>query len=73
MPYLCFRTWAKPAHVLWAAHNRFLPPSWSVPLAHDLIGANASPEPLPFAGHFWQMEMPVTGANTIHRFFAGGG
>lgn len=63
------RAWDKPAHVLWAAHDRFLPPSWAVPLARDLIGPEARPELLPFAGHFWQTEVPASGADAIHRFF----
>ncbi|MES1945039.1 Haloalkane dehalogenase [Salinisphaera sp. PC39] len=64
------QSWTKPAHVIWAAQDRFLPPSWGVELARDIPGADDNPELLPFAGHFWQMEVPATGAAAIHRFFS---
>lgn len=65
------RAWDKPAHVIWGAQDRFLPPSWGVQLARDIPGAADTPELLPFAGHFWQMEVPESGATAIHRFFSG--
>lgn len=61
--------WRKPARVLWAAHDVFLPPSWGVRLARDLPTAGGQPVLLPFAGHFWQMEVPVSGAAAIADFF----
>lgn len=64
------QAWTKPAHVIWAAEDRFLPPSWGVELARAIPGAADNPEILPFAGHFWQTEVPCTGAAAIHRFFA---
>lgn len=64
------RAWDKPAHVLWAAQDRFLPPSWGVELARAIPTADDNPELMPFAGHFWQTEIPRTGAEAIHRFFA---
>lgn len=64
------RAWDKPAHVLWAADDRFLPPSWAAYLAKDLVGSEANPELLPFAGHFWQIEVPESGAAALHRFFS---
>lgn len=63
------RAWDKPAHVLWAAQDRFLPVSWAVRLAQDLGGEDARPELLPFAGHFWQTELPESGARALMRFF----
>ncbi|MDE2149115.1 MAG: hypothetical protein KGJ55_04610 [Gammaproteobacteria bacterium] len=58
--------------MIWAAHDRFLPPSWAVQLARDIPGADDHPVLLPFAGHFWQMEVPRSGgAETIATFFSG--
>lgn len=61
--------WDKPAHVLWAAHDQYLPPSWGVKLAQTFTATQCEVELLPFAGHFWQAEVSQTGAEAIHRFF----
>ncbi|MEQ8799277.1 MAG: alpha/beta hydrolase [Salinisphaeraceae bacterium] len=63
------KAWDKPAHVIWAAEDRFLLASWAVELAQAIPGADDNPEMLPFAGHFWQTEIPQTGAAAILRFF----
>ena len=60
-----------PALVLWAAHDLFLPVSWAVKLARDIPGAPDDPKLLPFAGHFWQAEVPREGARVIREFFDG--
>ena len=64
------QAWDKPAMVLWAAQDRFLPVSWGAKLAADIPGAENNPTLLPFAGHFWQTEVPESGAKAIHEFFA---
>lgn len=61
--------WRKPAHVLWAAHDLYLPPSWGVQLAQAFTATQCELELLPFAGHFWQAEVPLSGAAAITRFF----
>lgn len=61
--------WQKPAHVLWATDDQYLPCAWGVKLAQTL--PRAAVELLPFAGHFWQAEVPRSGADAIHRFFSG--
>lgn len=63
------RAWDKPAQVLWAADDRFLPVSWGIRLARDLCGEDAQPLLMPFAGHFWQAEVADTGARAIADFF----
>ena len=62
--------WEKPAMVLWAAQDRFLPVSWGAKLAAEIPGAANNPTLLPFAGHFWQTEVPESGAKAIHAFFS---
>lgn len=64
------QAWSKPAMVLWAGQDRFLPISWGAKLAADIPGADDNPTILPFAGHFWQTEVPESGANAIHEFFS---
>lgn len=64
------QAWEKPAMVLWAGQDRFLPISWGAKLAADIPGADDNPTILPFAGHFWQTEVPESGAKAIHGFFA---
>lgn len=63
------RAWTKPTRVIWAAQDRFLPVSWGVRLAHDIPGSPDDVTLLPFAGHFWQAEVPQTGARAILEFF----
>ncbi len=63
------QSWTKPTRVIWAAQDRFLPPSWGVRLAQDIPGSPDEVQLLPFAGHFWQAEVPQTGARAIHEFF----
>lgn len=67
------RAWTKPTMVLWGAHDRFLPVSWGVRLARDVPGAADDPKLLPFAGHFWQADVPESGARAIRDFFDGVG
>lgn len=64
------QAWDKPTMVLWAAQDRFLPVSWGARLAADIPGAESNPTLLPFAGHFWQTEVPESGANALHAFFS---
>ncbi|HEX7322947.1 MAG TPA: alpha/beta hydrolase [Mycobacterium sp.] len=63
------QAWTKPTRVIWAAHDRFLPPSWGQRLAQDIPGSPDDVKLLPFAGHFWQAEIPQTGARAILEFF----
>lgn len=63
------QAWTKPTRVIWAAQDRFLPPSWGVRLAHDIPGSPDDVVLLPFAGHFWQAEVPQSGARAIVEFF----
>ncbi len=63
------REWNKPAKVLWAAQDQYLPVSWGHKLASDIPGAADDPSLLPFAGHFWQAEVPISGAQAIVAFF----
>ena len=58
------RAWDKPAAVVWAAEDDFLPASWAVRLAEDLPTAGL-PVLLPFAGHFFQAEIPQTAARVL--------
>lgn len=64
------RAWSKPALVVWAAHDYFLPVSWGVRLAQDLAGAADQPLLLPFAGHFFHADVPRTAARVIGDFLA---
>jgi pimeloyl-ACP methyl ester carboxylesterase len=65
------RSWTKPTRIIWAAEDVFLPPSWGVRLAQDIPGAAGDIKLLPFASHFWQAEVPRTGAAAIDEFFSG--
>jgi pimeloyl-ACP methyl ester carboxylesterase len=60
--------WTKPAHVIWAAQDRFLPVSWAVRLAQTIPGADDRPVLLPHAGHFFQAEVPATAAAALLAF-----
>lgn len=60
--------WAKPARVLWATDDRFLPVRWASKLATTLPTAPDTPTLLPDAGHFWQAEIPQTGARELLAF-----
>ncbi|WP_343602790.1 alpha/beta hydrolase [Mycobacterium sp.] len=62
------QAWTKPAHVIWAASDRFLPPSWAVRLAHTIPGADDRPTLLADAGHFFQPEVPVTASAALLDF-----
>lgn len=64
------KAYDKPARVLWAADDPFLPLSWGMQLARDLPQADDVPTLLQFASHFWQFDVPETGAQAIHEFFA---
>lgn len=64
------RSWDKPACVLWATDDRFLPVRWGARLAATLPTAEDRPTLLPEAGHFWQAEIPQTGARELLAFFA---
>ena len=63
------QAWTEPTRVIWAAQDRFLPPSWGLRLARDIPGSPDDVTLLPFAGHFWQAEIPQTGARAILEFF----
>lgn len=65
------KAWTKPTRILWAAEDCFLPPSWGVKLAEDMPGAAGVVKLLPFASHFWQAEVPQSGARAIREFFDG--
>lgn len=62
------RAWDKPARVLWATDDRFLPVRWGARLAATLPTADDRPTLLPDAGHFWQAEIPQTGARELLAF-----
>ena len=62
------QAWQKPALVVWAAQDEFLPLSWGIQLARELPTAPDAPVLLPFAGHFWQAEVPATGARVLREF-----
>jgi pimeloyl-ACP methyl ester carboxylesterase len=62
------RSWTKPAHVVWAADDRFLPPSWAARLAAEIPGVDENPTLLPHAGHFFHPEVPRTAAAALLRF-----
>jgi pimeloyl-ACP methyl ester carboxylesterase len=64
------RSWTKPAFVMWAAHDIFLLPSWGARLAADLPTAPKQPVLLPFAGHFYQADVPRTAASVLGDFLA---
>lgn len=63
--------WEKPARVLWATDDRFLPVRWGARLAATIPTAGGAPVLLPDAGHFWQAEIPATGARELLRFLDG--
>lgn len=65
------QNWTKPTRVIWAAQDLFLPPSWGLRLARDIPGSPDDVKLLPFAGHFWQAEIPQTGARAILEFLDG--
>lgn len=65
------QAWTKPTRVIWAAEDCFLPMSWGDKLAHDIPGSPNDVKLLPFASHFWQAEIPETGAKAIREFFDG--
>ena len=56
--------WNKPAGVVWAANDLFLPPSWAVRLA-DALPTAPPPTLIPWAGHFLQAEVPASLARAI--------
>ncbi len=62
------KAWDKPARVLWATDDRFLPVRWGVRLASTIPTANDRLTLLPEAGHFWQAEIPQTGARELLAF-----
>lgn len=63
------QAWTKPAQVIWAAQDRFLPVTWAARLAATIPGADDRPVLLPYAGHFFQPEVPATAAEALLRFF----
>lgn len=65
------QTWTKPARIIWAAEDCFLPPSWGQRLAEDIPGSPDNVKLLPFASHFWQVDVPQSGARAILEFFDG--
>lgn len=63
--------WDKPAMVLWATDDRFLPVRWGARLAATIPTAEDRPTLLADAGHFWQAEIPQTGARELLAFLDG--
>jgi pimeloyl-ACP methyl ester carboxylesterase len=63
--------WDKPARVLWATDDRFLPVRWGVRLASTIPTAGNRMTLLADAGHFWQAEIPQTGARELLAFLDG--
>lgn len=63
------RDFPRPALVVWAAHDYFLMPSWGARLARDFPGAPNDPVLLPFAGHFFQADVPRTAARVLVDYF----
>lgn len=63
--------WGKPARVLWATDDRFLPVRWGARLAATIPTADDRPTLLPDAGHFWQAEISQTGARELLAFLDG--
>ncbi|HYF26617.1 MAG TPA: alpha/beta hydrolase [Baekduia sp.] len=61
--------WTKPATVIWAADDVYLPPTWGARLAATVASADDRVTLLPHAGHFWQAEVPRTGARHLLEFF----
>jgi pimeloyl-ACP methyl ester carboxylesterase len=62
-----FGEFKKPTYVIWAGDDPFLSPSWGRKLYDDIAGSRRM-EIMPFAGHFWQEEIPELGAKYIKEF-----
>lgn len=62
-----FGDFEKPTLVIWAADDRWLSASWGRKLYDDIAGAKRM-EIMPFAGHFWQEEIPELGAKYMREF-----
>lgn len=62
-----FGEFKKPTYVIWAGNDPFLSPSWGRKLYDDIAGSKRM-EIMPFAGHFWQEEIPELGAKYIKEF-----
>jgi pimeloyl-ACP methyl ester carboxylesterase len=58
-------SWSKPAAVVWATDDQYIPPRWGARLAATLPTADPRPIPVPDAGHFFQVEAPRTAARAI--------
>jgi pimeloyl-ACP methyl ester carboxylesterase len=58
-------SWSKPAGVVWATDDQYIPPRWGARLAATLPTADPRPIPLPDAGHFFHVEVPRTAARAI--------
>jgi pimeloyl-ACP methyl ester carboxylesterase len=63
------RAWRRPALVVWATDDVFLPVGWATRLAEELPQATG-PVLLPFAGHFFHPEVPRSAAQVLGEFFA---
>jgi pimeloyl-ACP methyl ester carboxylesterase len=57
----------KPTLVVWAADDRFIPPSWGRKLFDDIPGAERF-ELIPQCGHFWQEERPAEFVAVLRPF-----
>jgi len=62
-----FGEFQKPTYVIWAGNDPFLSASWGRKLYDDFAGSRRM-EIMPFAGHFWQEEIPELGAKYIKEF-----
>lgn len=62
-----FGAFDKPTMILWAGNDRWLNVSWGRRLYDDIAGSKRM-EVMPWAGHFWQEEVPELGAGYIREF-----
>lgn len=62
-----FAGFDKPTLVIWAGDDRWLSASWGRKLYDDIAGGKRM-EVMPFAGHFWQEEIPELGAKHMREF-----
>lgn len=63
------QAWDKPATVLWTTDDHYLPLRWGVQLAQTVGSAEATPQLIASAGHFFQAEVPVSAARVLRDSF----